>query len=150
MLRDILWRILYSRRQFGPRARIVLSNIDATEAFRQVSVQWVGAPLLGYVFRQWVVADRWLQFGWRNSSRFCCLFSAAVEHTHRHTSYGDAVATKQGSTEIQHVDVTPPKGNDRRTPLPSSWLISRPQGGRRTSHLFVRYYVDDIILVEVQ
>ena len=36
VLRDIIGRIWYLRRQFGPRARIVLSKIDVTEAFRQV------------------------------------------------------------------------------------------------------------------
>ena len=39
VLRNIIGRILYLRRRFGPRARIVLSKIDVMEAFRQVSVQ---------------------------------------------------------------------------------------------------------------
>ena len=34
VLRNIIGRILYLRRRFGPRARIVLSKIDVTEAFR--------------------------------------------------------------------------------------------------------------------
>ena len=67
VLRNIIGRILYLRRRFGPRARIVLNKIDVTEAFRQVSVQWEGAPVFGYVFRELVVADRTLQFGWRSS-----------------------------------------------------------------------------------
>ena len=50
VLRNTIGRILYLRRRFGPRARIVLSKIDVTEAFRQVSVQWAGAPVFGYVF----------------------------------------------------------------------------------------------------
>ena len=58
MLRDIIGRFLYLRRPFEPRARIVLSKIDVTEALRQVSVQWAGAPVFGYVFRELVVADR--------------------------------------------------------------------------------------------
>ena len=74
VLRDINWRILYLRGQFGPRARIVLSKIDVTEAFRQVSVQWAGAPISGYSFGDWVVADRRLQFGWRNSPGFFVCF----------------------------------------------------------------------------
>ena len=48
VLRNIIGRILYLRRRFGPRARIVLSKIDVTEAFRQVSVQWAGASVFGY------------------------------------------------------------------------------------------------------
>ena len=97
MLRNIIGRILYSRRRFGPRARTVLSKIDVTEAFRQVSVQWAGAPVFGYVFRELVVPDRRLQFGWRSSPGFFCTFSAALEHAHRHTSYDDAVM-EQGCT----------------------------------------------------
>ena len=56
--RSIIGRILYLRRCFGPRARLVLCKIDVTEAFRQVSVQWAGAPVFGYVFRELVMADR--------------------------------------------------------------------------------------------
>ena len=70
VLRNIVWRILYLHRRFGPLARIVLGKIDVTEAFRQVSVQWAGAPVFGYAFRESVVTDRSLQFGWR--SFFCC------------------------------------------------------------------------------
>ena len=70
VLRDVTWRILYLRRRFGPGARIVLSKIDVSEAFRQVSVQWAVAPVFGYSFRGWVVTDRRLQFGWRSSPRF--------------------------------------------------------------------------------
>ena len=77
VLRDMIWRILYLRRDFGPHARIVLSKIDVTEAFRQVSVQWAGAPIFGYSFRDWVVADRRLQFGWLNSPGFFCLFRSS-------------------------------------------------------------------------
>ena len=150
VLRDIIWRILYLRRRFGPHARIVLSKIDVTEAFRQVSVQWAGAPVFGYGFREWIVADRRLQFGWRSSPGFFCLFSAALEHAHRHTSYEDAVVMEQGRIATQHVAVTPPKATDRPTPLPPGCRVPRGEGGGRRSLFFVRYYVDDGILVEVQ
>ena len=53
VLRIIIGRISYLRRRFGPHARIVLSKIDVTEAFRQVSVQWAGSPVFGYVFANW-------------------------------------------------------------------------------------------------
>ena len=106
VLRNIIRRILYLRRRFGPRARTVLRKIDVTEAFRQVSVQWAGAPVFGYVFRELVVADRRLQFGWRSSPGVFCLFSAALEHVHRHTSYDGAVVMEQGRTATDHVSVT--------------------------------------------
>ena len=64
VLRDVILRILYLHRRL-PRARIVLSKIEVTEAFRQVSVQWSGAPVFGCSFHEWVVADGRLQFEWR-------------------------------------------------------------------------------------
>ena len=127
MLRNIIGRILYLRRRFGPRARIVLSKIDVTEAFRQVSVQWAGAPVFAYVFRELVVADRTLQFGW--SPGFFCLFSAALEHAHRHTSYDDAVVMEQGRTATEHVSVTPPRATDRPAALPPGCRVLRGRGG---------------------
>ena len=81
VLRNIIGRILYLRRRFGSRARIVLSKIDVTEAFRQVSAQWAGAPVFGYAFYELVVADRRSQFGWRSSPGFFCLFSACLLYT---------------------------------------------------------------------
>ena len=100
VLRNIIGRILYLRRRFGPRARMSLSKMDFTEAFRQVGVHWAGGPVFGYVFREFVVADRRLQFGWRSSPGFFCLFSAALEHAHRHTSNDDAVVMAQGRTSM--------------------------------------------------
>ena len=129
VLRNIIGRILYLRRRFGPRARIVLIKIDVTEAFRQVSVQWAGAPAFGYVFRESVVADRRLQFGWRSSPGFFCLFSAALEHAHRHTSYDDAVVMEQGRTATEHVSVTPPRVTDRPASLPPGCPVPRGRGG---------------------
>lgn len=65
------------------------------------------------------MADRRLQFGWRNSPGFFCLFSAALEHAHSHTSYGDAVVMNQGSNATQHVVVTPPRAShSRAAPYP--------------------------------
>ena len=98
----------------------MLSKIDVSEAFGQVSVQWAGAPVFGYSFREWVVTDRRLQFGWRGSPGGGCLYSAALEHAHRHTSYDDAVMMEQGYNATQHVAVNPPRATDRPRPLPSA------------------------------
>ena len=59
--------------------------------------------MFGYAFRELVLADRRLQFGWRSSPGLFCLFSAALEHAHRHTSYDDAVVMAQGRTATEHV-----------------------------------------------
>ena len=149
VLRDVIWRILYLRGRFGPNARIVLSKIDVTEAFRQVSVQWVRAPVFGYGFREWIDTDRRLQFGWRSSPGFVCMFSAALEHAHRHTSYEDAVVMEQGRIATQHVAVTPPRATDRPTLLPPVCRVTVGKGGGKRTQFFVLYYVDGGILVEV-
>ena len=78
-----------------------------------------------------------------------CLFSAALEHAHRHTSYDDAVVMEQGRTATEHVSVTPPRATDRPAPLPPGCRVPRGQGGWRRNTFFVLYYVDDGILVEV-
>ena len=129
VLRNIIGRILYLRRRFGPRARIVLSKIDVTEAFRQVSVQWAGAPVFGYVIRELVVADRRLQFGWRGWPGVFGLFSAALEHAHRHTSYDGAVVMAQGPTATEHVSVTPPRATDWPASWPPGCRVPRGRGG---------------------
>ena len=126
VLRDVTWRILYLRRRFGPGARIVLSKIDVSEAFRQVILQWAVALVFRHSFREWVVTDRRLQFGWRSSPGFFRLFSAAFEHSHRHTSYDDAVVMEQGNTATQHVAVNPPRATDR--PPPCRLLVGFQMG----------------------
>ena len=136
VLRNIIGRILYLRRRFGPRARIVLSKIDVTEAFRQVSVQWAGAGVFGYVFRELVVADRRLQFGWRSSPGFFCLFSAALEHAHRHTSYDDAVVMAQGRNR-DGACLGHPTESTRSAGFVATWLSGPPRsGGGKEVHLF--------------
>lgn len=47
VLRDVVWRILWLRVKFGTIARIVLSKIDATDAFQQIAIEWLSAPLFG-------------------------------------------------------------------------------------------------------
>lgn len=45
VLRDVVWQILWLRAKFGTTARIVLTKLDETGAFRQVAIDWLG-PLL--------------------------------------------------------------------------------------------------------
>ena len=72
--------------------------------------------MFGYVFRELVVADRRVQFGWRSSPGFFCLFSAALEHAHRHTSYDDAVVMAQGRTCLLYTSPSPRDGLLSRMP----------------------------------
>ena len=70
------------------------------------------------------------------------MFSTALEHAHRHTTYGDAVVMEQGRTVTEHVSVTPPRATDRPSPSPPGCRVLRsPQReqliGRLRRHLAV-------------
>ena len=109
----------------------------ATEAFRQVSVHWAEwAPVLGYGFRAWVLADRRFQFGWPSSPEFVCLFSAALEYSHRHTLYDGAVVMEQGTA----ASMSRSTRREKAIFQPRSHLIvgSPANGGRKHSEFFVR------------
>ena len=117
VLRDVVRRIAYLRRKVGVSARILLSKMDVKDAFRQVAVEWERSPTFGYVFRDLVVVDRRLQFGWRSSPGFWCLFASALEHSHVNTSFDDVVTTEAGREATAHVGVTQPANADRPAPL---------------------------------
>ena len=57
---------------------------------------------------------------------------------------------EKGNTATQHVAVNTPRATDRPPPFPSACRLPGGQGGGRWGRFFVRYYVDDGILVEVQ
>ena len=79
-----------------------------------------------------------------------CLFLAALEHSHRHTSYYDSALMVQGRATTQHVAVTPPRAVDPPPALPPNCRVPLEHGGGRSTEYFVRYYVDGGILVEAQ
>ena len=149
VLRDVLLRVLFLRQTHGRRVRIVLCRVDVEDAFRQVLVDPVGAPAFGYVTGGHVVVDLRLQFGWRNSPGFWGLMASALEHSHTHSTFLDAVVSPQGVAAVAHVKMSPPRG----APVASLPRDCRPvpgTGGTTGGYFFVRYYVDDGILVEVQ
>ena len=108
VLRDVIWRILFWRAKFGPSARIVMSKIDLTDAFRNVPVRPEKSAVFGYAFGEWVVIDGRLEFGWTNSPGYFCLLTGALEHSHAATTFADAVVTEQGRAATAHINVQPP------------------------------------------
>ena len=82
-----------------------------------MAVDAARSPVFGYLFRDLVIVDRRLQFGWRNSPGYWCLFASALEHSHKHTSLASAVTTSQGRVAIAHVVVEPPVDSSRPVPL---------------------------------
>ena len=149
MFRDVLLRVLFLRQLHGPTARIVLCRVDVKAAYRQVLVDPVGAPVFGYAVGEYVVVDLRLQFGWRNSPRFWGQIAFALEHSHTHSTFQDAAVSPQRAAVVKHVRLAPPRGGSV-TSLPRDGRTVSGSGGYAGSHFFVRYYVDDGILVEVQ
>ena len=150
VLTDILRRILFLRQLHRTSAEIVMCRIDAKEAFRQLLIDPAGAPAFGYVFGDQVVVDLRCQFGWRSSPGFWSLFSSALEHSHTHTSYQDATVTDEGVAAVQHVKVIPSAAAGPAVPVPPDCLPIVGEGGYAGSRFFVRYYVDDGVLIEVR
>lgn len=150
VLCNVVWRVLFLRRRFGNAARIVLSKMDAKDAFRQVAVDAARSPVVGYQLRDLVIVDRRLQFGWRNSPGYWCLFASALEHSHKNTSFSSAVGTTQGWAATAHVVVEPPVGPAQPAPVHPRIVTPPGKGGGVDDEFFVEYYVDDGILVQVQ
>ena len=113
----------------------MLSKMDVRDAFRQVVVEWDGCTKFGYVFGDFVVVDRLLVFGWRNSPGFFCLLAGAIEHAHGSTSFDDAVVTHQGLAATRHVRVDIPAVGEAPVQSPPECRVPPGQGGgggRRT------------------
>ena len=149
VVRDIIWRIQYLWQRFRRGVRIVPIKIDVKDAFREVPVEITRAPVFGYVFGDFVVVNRRLHFGWRNSQGFWCSFASALEHVHNNTSRRRAVYTDSGREAIQHVVVTPSR-ESRAAALPPGYVAPPRRGGSADYFFFVRFYVDDGVSVEVQ
>ena len=104
-------------------------------------------PVFRYGFHEWVVADRRLQFGWRSSSGFILCFDSL-----RTLSSTRVVRRRPGDETRVYRDAAcrghlPRAG--RPAPLPPNCRVRCGQGGEGAA-IFVQYYVDDGILVEVQ
>ena len=103
-------RVLFLRQLLGPSARIVLCRVDGKDAFRQVLLDPVGAPVFGFVMGEYGVVDLRLQFGWRNSPRFWGLMASALEHSYTHPTFEDAAVSPQGAAAVEHVGLAAQRG----------------------------------------
>ena len=71
------------------------------------------------------------------------------EHAHTRSSFQGAVVSPRGAAAVAHLGIAQPRG----VPVVSLPRVCRPVhggGGNARSYFFVRYYVDDGILVELQ
>ena len=146
VVRDIIWRIQYLWQRFRRGVRIVPIKIDVKDAFREVPVEITRAPVFGYVFGDFVVVNRRLHFGWRNSQGFWCSFASALEHVHNNTSRRRAVYTDSGREATRHVVVMSPRVS-RVAALPPGDVGPLGRVGGADEYFLVRFYVDDGVLV---
>ena len=102
----------------GTPPRILLAKMDTKSAFRQVFVEAKKSPTFSYVFGDFVIIDRCLQFGWTSSPSLWGVCAAAVEHAHNNTTFTNAVVTPEGREATSHVQVVPPRENRVRGKLP--------------------------------
>ena len=155
VLRDVIWRILYLYgaavvNAAGTPPRILLAKMDTKSAFRQVSVEAKKSPTFSYVFGDFVIIDRCLQFGWTSSPSLWGVCAAAVEHAHNNTTFTNAVVTPEGRKATSHVQVVPPRENKVRGKLPPDYVFPPGFGGTLRHKFWVRTYVDDALFVELE
>lgn len=149
VLGDVCRRVLYLRQRHGAVARVMLCRIDVKDAFRQIPVDPQHAANFGFVLDGFVVVDLRLQFGWRNSPGFWGLAASALEHSHNQTTFRDASVCDQGRAAVAHVSVDAEAGRETMS-IPSDCERVSGAGGNAGDQFFVRFYVDDGILVEVR
>ena len=78
------------------------------------------------------------------------MFSAALEHSHVHTAFHNAVVTPFGRVATSHVRVSSPAEGDAPVSLPPGYRAPPGDGGGPTKPFFTRMYVDDAVSVEPQ
>ena len=120
---------MFLRRTLAPHTHIMLSKMDVKDAFRQVPMEWDGCTKFGYVFGDFVVVDRRLVFGWRNSPGFYCLLAGSIEDAYGSTSFDDAVVTPQGLAATRHVRVDIPAAGEAPVQLSPECRVPSVQGG---------------------
>lgn len=81
-------------------ARILLAKVDTAGAFRQIRVHVNQSPVFVYVFRDVVVVDQCLQFGWTSAPVGWGVCASAVKHAHNRTTFRNAVVTPERLSEM--------------------------------------------------
>ena len=137
---------MFLRQTHGSSARILLCRVDVKDVFRRVLADPADAPAFGYVFGDRIVVDLRLQFGWCNSPGFWWLMASALEHAHTHSTFQGADVSQKEAAAVAHVAISPPRGVPVVS-IPGDCGPVSGSGGNAGNYLFVRYDVDDGILV---
>ena len=152
--RTVVWRILYLHGKFvagkSPSPRILIAKNDLKSAYRQICVDIEKAPTFASLFRNVVIIDRCLQFGWTSSPSFWGVCAAAMQHAHTRTNIRNALITAEGRQATSHVRVEPPREGEVQAELPPDDVYPPGVGGRMSDMFWAETFVDDAIVVEVE
>ena len=143
-----VWGGRCQRRWYPPP--ILLAKMDTKSAFRQVSEKAKKSPTFSYVFGDFVIKNRCLQFGSTSSPSMWGMCAGKVEHVHNNTTFTNTVVTPEDREATSHVQVVPPRENEVRGRLPPDCVFSPGFGGMLRHKFWVRTYVDDAFFVEVK
>ena len=112
-----------------PGKRILMSNADVSDAFRNVRIAPDQSKKFCYFLGDVLVADSRLTFGWAGSPGFWGLMSSAAEHAHCKTSLTDAVVLPQGTAIMSRVRITKLWEVDTPTQVPREAGVRPGKGG---------------------
>jgi hypothetical protein len=144
---EYIWGV----RQQMPNVPIMISKMDVKSAFRQIPINLDG-PLLGYRYKDYVVLDLRLPFGWRSSPGWWSVAGLAIEWAVREKCTPGALIRPSPAAQAAcaHVQVIQPAATSVRARVPRDppserWSTRAPASA--TSKRFAKMYVDDLIMV---
>ena len=124
------------------------SKHGCQNTFRKVPVDPDGAAAFGYVLGQYLIVDLRLQFGWRGSSGWRGVISAAIQYAQRITTRASASFSHAGDRAVEHVAIALSTGRPVAS-WPAECVVRPAEGGGADDPAFVVVFMDDAISVEV-
>ena len=122
---------LVSLRKKFPEKRILMSEANVSDPFRNVRVDPDKAHIFCYTVGQLIVIDFRLAFGWSGSPGFWGVMSAAAEHAHCNIMINSIQLLDEGKAMIAHVKVVDRWEEGKPTPMPPDAKTRVHTGGER-------------------
>jgi hypothetical protein len=148
-VREDILRKVWGWRQKCPDARIVLSKMDVSTAFRQVCVS-VQEDLLAFMLGVLVVIDLRLPFGWNASPGWWGVCGDAIRFLHNDPNFVPAPEIAEAAAKIleaAHISVVPALQGERPALCTMDPIAAAlAEGGGRCDPFSSDIYVDDLIL----
>jgi hypothetical protein len=150
MFGSVVTRV-WENRHLRPGDEVLLSKMDVKGAFRQLPSNLDGI-LFGYMYKEHVVIDLPLQFGWRKAPGWWSTYGSALVWSLRAEPLKGKPAALQSAIEhYAHPGIEDnPNGKTRHTELPLDERAARATGGGPEDPPYADIYVDDSILVALR